>query len=146
MSIYLWIIPMSIYLWIIPASICLWIIPTSIYFSGCLQWGNWWDGDCARHWVLFTLWTSPRPLPWEGEHWLPAHAEGARTEQTGKVTNYRGGFHHSSMDSSAPTILLPWVWVPSWPSMLLSFIVKFVLYSACVKNKNTQNRPCLAHF
>ena len=38
------------------------------------------------------------------------------------------GCRHSSVDSSVPTILLPRVWVPSRPSALLSFIVKFVLY------------------
>ena len=39
---------------------------------------------------------------------------------------------HSSMDSSAPTILPPRVQVPSTPS----FRVKFVLYLPCEKNKN----------
>ena len=32
------------------------------------------------------------------------------------------------MDSSAPSILPPWVQLPSMPSMLFSIIVKFVLY------------------
>ena len=33
----------------------------------------------------------------------------------------KGVCHYSSGDSSAPTILLPRIWVPSRPSMLLSF-------------------------
>ena len=41
------------------------------------------------------------------------------------------------MDSSAPTILLPRVRVPSTPSTLFSFIV-FVLYLSCEKNENKQ--------
>ena len=45
---------------------------------------------------------------------------------------------HSSVDSSAPTILSPRVRVPSTLSMLLSFIVKFVLYLSCEKNENKQ--------
>ena len=53
---------------------------------------------------------------------------------------------HSSVDSSAPTILPPRVRVPSTPSMLLSFIVKFVLYLSCEKNEINKKRPGLAHF
>ena len=50
-------------------------------------------------------------------------------------------FYHLS-----PTILPPWVWVPSTPSMLLSYMV-FVLYLSCEKNENKQKkRPGLAHF
>ena len=48
------------------------------------------------------------------------------------------GCHHSSVDSSAPTILPPWVRVPSTPYMFLSFIVKFVLYLSYEKNENKQ--------
>ena len=50
------------------------------------------------------------------------------------------------MDSSAPNILPPRVRVPSTPSMLLSFIVKFVLYLSCEKNEINKKRPGLAHF
>ena len=32
------------------------------------------------------------------------------------------------------------------PSMLLSFIVKFVLYLSCEKNEINKKRPGLAHF
>ena len=46
------------------------------------------------------------------------------------------GCRHSSVDSSVPTILLPWVQIPNKPSMLLFFIVKFVLYLSCEKNEN----------
>ena len=38
------------------------------------------------------------------------------------------GCRHSSVDSSAHSIMPPQVRLPSTPSMLLSFIVKFVLY------------------
>ena len=54
------------------------------------------------------------------------------------------GCNHSSVDSSAPTILPPSVWVPSTPSMLLSFMVKFVLYLSCEKNEINKKRPGLA--
>ena len=47
------------------------------------------------------------------------------------------GCRHSSVDSSVPTILLPWVRVPNTPTTLLSFIV-FVPYLSCVKNENKQ--------
>ena len=39
---------------------------------------------------------------------------------------------------SAPTILPPQVRVPSTPSTLLSFIVKFVLNLSCEKNDDKQ--------
>ena len=50
------------------------------------------------------------------------------------------GCHHSSVDSSALFILLPLVWLPNTPSMLVSFIVKFVLYLSlyCEKNEIKQ--------
>ena len=49
------------------------------------------------------------------------------------------GVPPSSVDSSAPTILPPWVRVPSTLFTLLSFIV-FVLYLPCEKNKNKEKR------
>ena len=48
------------------------------------------------------------------------------------------------MDSSAPSILLLQVRVPSTPSTLLSFIV-FVLFLSCEKNENKQKEADLAH-
>ena len=43
---------------------------------------------------------------------------------------------HSSVDSSVPSIMLPQVRLPSTPSMLLSFIVRFVLYlSLCCEKE-----------
>ena len=42
---------------------------------------------------------------------------------------------HSSVDSSAPTILPPWVQVTSTTSTFLSFIVNFVLYLSCGDKK-----------
>ena len=51
--------------------------------------------------------------------------------------NWQKGYRHSSVDLSVPTILPPWVQIPSTPSMLLSFIV-IVLYLSCEKNKNKQ--------
>ena len=53
---------------------------------------------------------------------------------------------HSSVDSSAPTIQSPRVQVPSMPSMLLSFIVKFVLYLLCEKNRNKQKEAGFGPF
>ena len=52
------------------------------------------------------------------------------------------GCRHSSVDSSAPSIMPPRVRLPSTPSMLLSFIVKFVLYLSllCEKNENKPKR------
>ena len=57
-----------------------------------------------------------------------------------------GGCCNSSVDSSAPTILPPQVRVPSMPSMLLPFIVKFVLYLSCEKNENKQKEAGLGPF
>ena len=48
---------------------------------------------------------------------------------------------YSSADPSAPTILPPQARVLSTPSMLLSFIAKFVLYLSCEKNENKQRGP-----
>ena len=53
---------------------------------------------------------------------------------------------HCSVDSSAPTILPPWVTVPSTPSMLLSYIVKFVLYLSCEKNETKQQEAGFGPF
>ena len=55
------------------------------------------------------------------------------------------GCRHSSVNSSAPSILPPQVWLPSMPSLLFSFIVKFV-HAMWEKNENKQKkRPGLAH-
>ena len=55
------------------------------------------------------------------------------------------GWHTSSVDLSAPTILPPKVLVPSTPSMLLSFIV-VVLYLSCEKNENNQKEAVIGPF
>ena len=59
------------------------------------------------------------------------------------------GCRHSSVDSSAPTILPPWARVPRTPYMLFSFLV-FVLYLSCEKNENKQKEtgfgPCLKKY
>ena len=48
------------------------------------------------------------------------------------------GYRHSSVDSSALSILLPRVQLPSTPSTLLSFIVKFVRYLSLQSEKRTK--------
>ena len=53
---------------------------------------------------------------------------------------------HSSVDLSAPTIMPPQVRVPRTPYMLLSFIVKFVLYMSCEKNENKQKEAGFGPF
>ena len=53
------------------------------------------------------------------------------------------GCCHSSVDSSAPSILRPWVRVSSPPSTLLSIYIWFV---SCRKDENKLRRPGLAHF
>ena len=50
------------------------------------------------------------------------------------------------MDSSMLTILPPKVQIPSTPSMLLSFRIKFVLCLSCEKNENKQNVAGLGPF
>ena len=45
--------------------------------------------------------------------------------------------HHRSVDSYAPSILQPWVRVPSTPFSLLSI---YILIESCGKGKNKQNR------
>ena len=49
--------------------------------------------------------------------------------------NQREGCRHSSVVSSVPTILPPWIRVQSTPSTLLSFVV-FVLFLPCEKDEN----------
>ena len=59
----------------------------------------------------------------------------SRVRQAQGYKHY-GGYlrcRHSSVDSSAPIILPPWVQIQSTPSLLLSFIVKFMLYLSCKK-------------
>ena len=46
--------------------------------------------------------------------------------------------HHTSVDSSAPSNLLPRVQLRSMPSMLFSFIVKFVIYLSMRCEKRTK--------
>ena len=48
------------------------------------------------------------------------------------------GCRRSSVDFSVPTILLPWVQVPSTPTTLSSFIVTFGLNLSSEKNENKQ--------
>ena len=60
------------------------------------------------------------------------------------MTNKSG--YYSSVDSSTPTILPPWVRIPCTPSTLLSSIVKFVLYLSCEKNENKQKEAGLGPF
>ena len=59
----------------------------------------------------------------------------------------KAGCRHSSVDSSAFAILLPWVRFPSISSTLLYFIVKFVTYllsQHCGKNEDkNKKRPGL---
>ena len=52
---------------------------------------------------------------------------------------------HSSVNLSAPTILLPCVRVPSTSSTLLSFMVKFVIYLSRKRTKINKKRPGLVH-
>ena len=61
---------------------------------------------------------------------------------------YLKGCHHSSVDSSAPSILPPRVRVPSTPSMLFQFQTVYLsIEFECEKNENKQvKRPGLAHF
>ena len=59
------------------------------------------------------------------------------------LTNiHLNGVPHCSVDSSAPSILPPWVWVPSTPSLLFwIYIVQIVNLSfelECEKNENKQ--------
>ena len=56
-----------------------------------------------------------------------------------------GATIHSSVDSITPTILPPWVRVPSTPSMLLTVIV-FVLCLSCETNKNKQKEAGFGPF
>ena len=53
-----------------------------------------------------------------------------------KINKKQCGCNYSSVDSSTPSILLPWVWVPSTPNMLFQFIL-FKLY-ICHLNLNVK--------
>ena len=55
------------------------------------------------------------------------------------------GCHHCSVDSSAPTILLPPVRVPSTLSMLLSLQSNLCYICHVKRTKITKKRPGLAH-
>ena len=62
-----------------------------------------------------------------------------------QLKRLRQGCPHSSVDSSAPAILLPQVRVPSTPSMIFSFTV-IVLYLLCEKSKNKQKEAGFGPF
>ena len=49
-------------------------------------------------------------------------------------------------NTSAPTILLPWVRVPNTPSTLLSFIVKFLPYFSSDMTENKQKEAGFGPF
>ena len=70
-------------------------------------------------------------------------------EQKRKIIKFKG-CRHSSVDSSAPSILLPRVRVPSTPSTLFSiYIVQIVNLSfelECEKNKNIQKEAGIGPF
>ena len=57
------------------------------------------------------------------------------------------GCRHSSVDSSAPSNLPPWVWVPSTPSMLFSIYNVQIVYLSfeleCEKKENKQKEAGL---
>ena len=59
------------------------------------------------------------------------------------VKNDSRGCRHSSVESSAPTILPPRVRVPSMPSTLFHL---FVLYLSCEKNENKQKEAGFGPF
>ena len=108
------------------------------------RWPDWNRGLLASE--ATALPTEPQPLPnikqlikctsskqhSEGILWIRNDVKLSEHQQIQTL-----GCHHSSLDLSAPTILLPRVRVPSSSSTLLSFIV-FVLYLLCEKNKNKQ--------
>ena len=57
---------------------------------------------------------------------------------------------YSSVDSSAPSIMLPRVQVPSTPSLLLSVCIVQIVYLSfeleCDKNQSKQKEAGIAHF
>ena len=58
---------------------------------------------------------------------------------------YKLGCRHSSVDSSAPSIRLPRVRVPSTPSMLFSIYICHLNWNV-KRTKINKKRPGLAHF
>ena len=52
-------------------------------------------------------------------------------------------WRHSSVDSSTPSILPPWVWVPSTPSTLLSI---YIWFESCRKDENKQKEAGIGPF
>ena len=69
----------------------------------------------------------------------------AADKPKGFSTCYKSGSRHSSVDLSAPTILLPRVRIPSTPTTLFSFIV-FVLYLSFENNENKQKEAGFGPF
>ena len=116
------------------------------------RWPDWNRGLLASE--ATALPTEPQPLPnikqlikctsskqhSEGILWIRNDVKLSEHQQIQTL-----GCHHSSLDLSAPTILLPRVRVPSSSSTLLSFIV-FVLYLLCEKNKNKQKEARFGTF
>ena len=56
-----------------------------------------------------------------------------------KLTQSRYGFSHSPVDSSAPSILTPWVQVPSIPSIYIQIV-------SCGKDENKQKEVEIGPF
>ena len=57
-----------------------------------------------------------------------------------RLTNSLNG-HHSYMVSSAPTILRPWVWIPSTPSTLFSICIPEILIEEDKNKKEARIGP-----
>ena len=92
-------------------------------------------------WCFRDTWTVR--WPWcrayrRGPHLPPCCTNNESMVKCFQTNIWLKGCRHSSVDESVPTILPPRVRVPSTPSMLLSFGVKFVLYLSCEKNENKQ--------
>ena len=76
--------------------------------------------------------------------------ENAINVQDSNTTEYSKGCRYSSVDSSAPSILPPQVWVPSTPSTLSSIYIAQIVYLSfeleCEKNKNKQKEAGIGPF
>ena len=108
-------------------------IPTDHKTYRCTKWINWKsliivNNSSPYFWIVFI-------------NQLPQVNKNHNVEWISKL----GGCRHSSVDSSAPTILTPWVQIPSTTSMVLSFIVVMIDLS-CEKNKNKQKEAGLGPF
>ena len=91
---------------------------------------------------------------WKGTLFREPFGHLDRISEVDDVKKFQLGYWRSWVDSSAPSILQPWVWIPSTPYILLSILisivncwkdVEIILYFIAQFLRGEARRPHLLH-